>query len=86
MFRLIFSGLLLSVRLSNTQNFLLKVLRGGLVISGKIRATIFLALLSTLSACGPSNFDECILENMKGVTSRDAAGAIYSSCRNLFKE
>ena len=30
---------------------------------------------------GASNFDECILESMKGVTSDTAAGAIHRACR-----
>lgn len=35
---------------------------------------------------GPSNYDECILESMKGVTSDAAAGAIVRSCRAKFSE
>ena len=34
----------------------------------------------------PSNYDECILESMKGVSSDVAAQAIISSCRNLYPE
>ncbi len=34
----------------------------------------------------PSNYDECILESMKGVSSDIAAQAIISSCRNLYSE
>ena len=37
-----------------------------------------------VSIWGPKNFDECILENMKGVTSDTAANAIYASCSNKF--
>ena len=33
---------------------------------------------------GPSNFDECILESMKGVTNNAAAKAIYHACRSKF--
>lgn len=33
---------------------------------------------------GPSNYDECITESMKGVTSDLAAKAIISSCRERF--
>lgn len=32
----------------------------------------------------PKNYDECVLENMKGTTSDLAAKAIYVSCRNKF--
>lgn len=35
---------------------------------------------------GPSNYDECVLESMKGVTSDAAAGAIVRSCRSKFSE
>ena len=35
---------------------------------------------------GPSNYDECITESMKGVSSDVAARAIIESCRNLFPE
>jgi len=33
---------------------------------------------------GPSNYDQCITESMKGVSSDVAARAIISSCRNQF--
>lgn len=51
---------------------------------------VLLAMLCGLpqQACagffGPSNFDECILDNMKGVTSDLAARAIYRSCLEKF--
>src|SRR3989344_762952 len=35
---------------------------------------------------GPSNYDECVLESMKGVTSDLAARAIMRSCRDKFPE
>jgi hypothetical protein len=35
---------------------------------------------------GPSNYDECITDTMKGVSSDVAAHAIIESCRNLFPE
>jgi len=35
---------------------------------------------------GPSSYDECITETMKGVASDVAARAIISSCRNMFPE
>ena len=35
---------------------------------------------------GPSDYDECILESMKGVTSNLAAQAIVRSCRAKFPE
>lgn len=33
---------------------------------------------------GPATFEDCILENMKGVTSDFAARAIQSACREKF--
>jgi hypothetical protein len=33
---------------------------------------------------GPSSYDECILENMKGVTSNLAVGTIISACKKKF--
>jgi len=36
------------------------------------------------SLFGPKNFDDCILENMKGVTSDQAASTIYGSCAAKF--
>lgn len=34
---------------------------------------------------GPSNYDECILENMKGIDSEAGANFVNKSCRNKFK-
>lgn len=51
---------------------------------------ITLALIFSSSAMagwfGPSTFDECILKNMKGVTSNVAARVIYKSCRAKYPE
>ena len=49
------------------------------------------ALLSTAPVAragllGPSNYDECITESMKGVTSDVAARAVIQSCRSRFPE
>lgn len=38
------------------------------------------------SLFGPSDYDECILENMKGVTSDRAAMLIHRSCARRFPE
>ena len=35
---------------------------------------------------GPNNFDDCILQSMKGVTSDAAARAIYQSCQQKFSQ
>jgi len=35
---------------------------------------------------GPKNYDECILENMKGVTLKEAVWAIQNSCRAKFPQ
>lgn len=51
---------------------------------------LFIALLCPAVAIagwfGQSNYDECVLESMKGVTSDVAAGAIMRSCRDKFPE
>jgi hypothetical protein len=39
-----------------------------------------------LVGCGPSTYEECILENMKGVSSDIAARAIHGACRKKFSE
>ena len=33
---------------------------------------------------GPSNYDECILENTKGIASDDAANLVRQACRDKF--
>ena len=38
------------------------------------------------SLLGPKDFDECILENMKGVNNDIAARLVANSCREKFKE
>lgn len=49
---------------------------------------ILLILVSPVSTSagffGPSNYDECVLDNMKGVTSDQAARAIQAACRKKF--
>lgn len=47
---------------------------------------IFL-FISVLPGCSsPDNFDDCILENLKGVGDPMATKLIYRSCRNKFPE
>ena len=50
----------------------------------KLLPIIFLIL----SACkyGPQNYDDCILENMKGVTNDTAAKLILNSCDEKFNK
>lgn len=35
---------------------------------------------------GPSNYDECILENMRGITSNVAAQSILQACKRKFPQ
>jgi hypothetical protein len=51
-------------------------------------ATLLAALLAIPGAARsePSNYDECILDAMKGVSSDVAARAIIESCRRLFPD
>jgi len=46
-----------------------------------------LTLLTTgilLSACGPKDYDECILENIKNAKNDTAIAAVYMSCSSKF--
>ena len=47
---------------------------------------LFCPMLSYGSQSEPSNFDECIIDAMRGVSSDVAARAIIESCGNLFPE
>lgn len=54
-------------------------------------ATASISIAATCSSAhagwwGPSNYDECILESMKGVTSDVAARNIVAACRRKFPE
>lgn len=52
-----------------------------------ISALLFLALIGIDAHAGwfgPSNYDECIMVNMKGVSSDIAAKAVRRACRNKF--
>lgn len=48
----------------------------GLLFNGSVAAAIF----------GPDNYDDCILESMKGVTGDGAAKLVANSCRQKFPE
>nr|VFJ44874.1 MAG: hypothetical protein BECKFM1743C_GA0114222_100178 [Candidatus Kentron sp. FM]VFJ61227.1 MAG: hypothetical protein BECKFM1743A_GA0114220_102808 [Candidatus Kentron sp. FM]VFK11441.1 MAG: hypothetical protein BECKFM1743B_GA0114221_101828 [Candidatus Kentron sp. FM] len=50
----------------------------------KLALIIITSLLSFETTLAANNYDECILENMRGVTSDVAAKAIMRSCRNKF--
>jgi len=57
------------------------------------KLTWFIALMASLLVSpasaglfGPSNYDECVLNSMKGVTSDTAAGLIARSCRKKYPE
>lgn len=45
---------------------------------------LFTPLVGNAGFFGPSDYNECILESMKGVTSDLAAAAIRRSCRDKF--
>ena len=58
---------------------------------GRIVGTVSFLILAILlpgvaGGAAPSNYDECILESMKGVKSDLAAKSIIMSCRNKFPE
>jgi len=50
----------------------------------EIKILKLIGLLIFLGGCGPNNFDECILENTKGVNDKTAAELIYISCKNKY--
>ena len=56
------------------------------MITKEIKVFKFIGLLFFLGGCGPNNFDECILENTKGVNDKTAAELIFLSCKNKFPE
>ncbi len=53
------------------------------IVSFLILATLLPGLAG---GAAPSNYDECILESMKGVKSDLAAKSIMRSCRNIYPE
>jgi hypothetical protein len=55
----------------------------------RLALAMFCAAVSgtaTAGLFGPSNFDECILANMKGVGSDMAARAVAASCAKQFPQ
>lgn len=56
----------------------------------KLLGVLLLMIVSTScfswTVFGPKNYDECILENMKGVSSDSATMLIENSCREKFTE
>jgi len=51
-----------------------------------IVTTLLIPIASYAGLFGPSNFQDCILEGMKGVTSDTAAGMIARVCRQKFPD
>jgi hypothetical protein len=47
---------------------------------------ILLSIPLLLTACGPKDYDDCILQNLKGVNNDDAIWEIKNSCREKFPE
>lgn len=50
----------------------------------RVNTSILLCLIFLTACSGPSNYDECILESMKGVESDLAARLIAHSCGEKF--
>jgi hypothetical protein len=77
--------------LFRTEGFPLKLLN--VVLESSTRYIVLLAITGSSvtgtaygGLLGPSNYDECITESMKGVTSDLAARAIIGSCRERFPD
>jgi hypothetical protein len=52
-----------------------------------MKTTILILISLSLFGCSePNTFDDCILENMKGVQSDDAARMIYDSCYDKYNK
>lgn len=47
-------------------------------------SVIYSPISNAWSLFGPKNFEDCVLDGMKGVTSDYAAAAVYKSCRTKF--
>jgi len=47
-------------------------------------SSFLFVFLVALAGCGPKNFDDCVLKNMKGVKDKFAAMAVTTTCRNKF--
>lgn len=54
--------------------------------NGSSLLVLAILMFPGVGQAAPSNYDECILESLKGVSSDIAAQAIISSCRNLYPE
>ncbi|MCU7961181.1 MULTISPECIES: hypothetical protein [unclassified Shewanella] len=54
------------------------------IVTFSILAYVAVIPTSYAGIFGPKNYDECILDGMKGVTSDKAAAFIAISCRNQF--
>ena len=55
----------------------------------KLAVALLLSALSGIASAGlfgPSNYEECILDSMKGVTSDMAARAVAQACRSKFPQ
>lgn len=48
--------------------------------------TLILTFLIILTGCSPSNYEDCILDGMKGVDNNIAAIAVRQACQAKFKE
>ncbi len=51
-----------------------------------IIATFFILILASASSAKADKYDDCILDNMKGVTSDTAAKAIMQACYSKYKK
>lgn len=54
------------------------------LVAVAVAVVVFSATPCRAGLFGPSNYDECVLKHMKGVTSDEAAKTIRRSCRDQF--
>jgi len=48
--------------------------------------SVILFLIPSILAAKPTNYDECILENISNAQTNSAVGAVKRACRSLFPE
>lgn len=50
----------------------------------KASSTVFIFISCILAGCGPSNFEDCVLQNLKGINNEDVKTAVLMTCRKKF--
>lgn len=59
-------------------------IKTGVFISGLVGAAIISAIAFSFIGCGPSNYDDCILQNMRGAHTKLGEAQITLACEDKF--